>query len=152
MGIYFERDPGCSFDDYPDGFELVVQQMHLLIERVLRAFTGYGNFREYWDVSPRLDLLIDGQQRSLLSEKMEVQFCFGVLQNEFFLESSLVYPSYLKKMDDDFWSHVIDLNALGRLEFEENAVPGSSAARKGIKALKNNRSCVFQLIRNSIIF
>lgn len=151
VGFYFERDPGCSLDEYPDDFELAVQQMHLLIERVLRAFIGYGNLRDNWNFSSRLDLLIHGQQRSVLSEKMEVQFCFGVLQDEFFLESSLSYPEYLKKMDDDFWSHVIALNALGRLEFVENVVPVSSAARKGMKALKNNRSCVFQLLRNYIL-
>lgn len=128
-----------------------VQEVHKILETILRVASRSGHFKEIWEFSDKLDLFPFGQDTTLSSRKTGTRFTIGIYHREIFLSSYFAAPGNIKNMGDDFWSYFVDLRSLGDFRFQENAVPSSPEARKIIKHFKNGRSCIFQVIRNYIL-
>lgn len=148
---YFELTYGSNDKDDLNDEVKVSLQVHDIIETILKLFTEYGDVKDTWNFPARSDALPFGQQATIRSTKMEVEFGFGIYHNDFFLQSNIKPPFYIKNMDDEFWSYFVALKSLGQFEFLGNAYPSSDDADKAIKDLKNTKSNIFQLIRNYIL-
>lgn len=137
-------------DDLTNEIEVSLE-VHNVFETILKFFTRCGQFKDTWHFPARLHVFLFGQLASVRSEKMGVEFDFGIDHSDFFLSSELRYPSHIRNVDDKFWAHLIGLQSIGRLEFLENIVPSWNGANKAMKVLKNAKSSLFQVIRNYIL-
>jgi hypothetical protein len=138
-------------EDIPDEHVRTVQEVHNILETILRVCTKSGHLRDTWDFPAKLDLLLYGQETDVQSRKMGVTFTLGIYHREIFLRSQLHCPLYIRNMGDEFWSCFVELRSLGNFQFVENAVPSSQEARKIMKGFKNVKSNIFQIIRNYIV-
>jgi len=85
------------------------------------------------------------------SLKMDITFDFGIIDDNFYLESFIEYPFYMKSMDDDFWHQLSKLNNLGNFSFLENACPDSNKFKDILKNVKCKKSNIFKIILNYIL-
>ena len=91
-------------DDYDKLYGLTLK-LHTIFETILKTFTKEGKFKDSWDFPARINLSAFGQQASIRSEKLEVDFDFGIDYADFSPLTYLIYPSYIKNMDNSFWSN-----------------------------------------------
>ncbi len=151
LGSHFKLTYEDDDQEDLDAHIQVSTRVHTIFRTILSLFAAHGKARDAWIFSAQPDILPFGQQCSVRSEKMDVTFDFGVYYNDFFLHSDLRYPFFIKNMDDQFWSHFVELQSLGQFEFMENAGPSSNEADTAMKHLKNTKSNIFQMIRNYIL-
>lgn len=136
----------------PDQYNKVIR-LHNIFETILKFFTRYGEFKDSWDFPARINLFPSSLYATVGSEKMGLEFDFGINDYEnFFLSTYLIYPFNIKNMNDIFWSYFSELVSFGQFEFLENFLPSSDAGKKALKNLKNSKSNIFRLIRNYIVF
>ena len=138
-------------DDVTDEY---YKQAYLDLAKVLNEIITFysisckvrDNFSE-----PLLDLLPFGLSVVIHSEKMDVEFSFGIHEGKFFLDSFIDYPWYLKSMDDEFWHQLSKLSLLGEFHFLENAVPNSPESESIFKKVKCKKSNIFKMILNYVL-
>jgi hypothetical protein len=150
MRRYDERLHDDS-DDVSDQDVSTVGEVHKIFETVLRVCTRCGGFRDAWDFPAKFCLMPFGQETVVNSRKMGVKFTLGRFHREIFLNSYLLAPSYINKMDDEFWSCFLGLRSTGAFSFQENESPSSQEAREIVKRLRSTKSSIFQVIRNYIL-
>ena len=141
-------DPGA--EDVSDEDVSTVREVLAIYETILKVCTRCGRFRDTWDFPVKCDLLPYGHETIVHSEKMGAGFTLGRYHREIFLNSRLLAPSYINKMDDEFWSCFVELQSIGNFSFQENSLPPSKEARDTMKRFKNTKSSIFQAIRNYI--
>lgn len=135
----------------PDQYNKVIR-VHNIFETILKFFTRYGEFKDSWDFPARINLFPSIFYATVGSEKIGLEFDFGINDYEnFFLSTHLIYPYNIKNMNDIFWSHFSELVSFGQFEFLENFWRSSDEVEKSLKKFKNSSSNIFRLIRNYIL-
>ena len=131
-------------------YQSVLIQLNNVLADALTTFADFSGTKDKFS-DPQYRLITMGQCLSIASEKMGIEFSFGIYQNSFFIETFIQYPWYLKSMDDSFWQLFLDLEALGNFKFQESAIPSSPEAREILKYTSKSKSNIFNVIRNYIL-
>ncbi|MDB5141168.1 MAG: hypothetical protein JWR12_3084 [Mucilaginibacter sp.] len=126
--------------------ERIFFQSNELLMSIADNFFTYGKFKDKWDTS-KCHLYYSGQNLLLKSEKMNITFDCGLQENEFYIQSYIMYAENIRYMTDDFWTMLLELKSLGELEYSGS---GSLSAKER-PYFENKTSAVFQIIRNFIL-
>ena len=125
-------------------------QLQRVLSEILEIFISFGKFRDSWELPPKMDIFPFGQAAIVKSKKLRHDFSFGLYEDEFFIETSILYPRHLKHMSDDFWILFTELAAVGTFAFQECACPFDENVPLQ-EAFKGGRSNVYKIIRNYIL-
>jgi hypothetical protein len=146
LGEHFEAQYH-SANTRKEEHERIFFQTNELLMEIASNFFSYGKFKDKWDTSKcRLNYL--GQNLLLKSEKMNISIDWGLSQNEFYMESYLMYPENLRFMTDEFWVLLLELKNLGDLEYTGSGY--LSVQERPF--FENKTSTVFQIIRNYVLY
>ncbi len=143
---FYENDIEKSENEHIES----TTKLHALLSNILVSCAEVSGVRDSFS-SPEFQFISSGQGVSLQSEKAKIKFTLGIYHNEFFMDTDIDYPWYIKSMDDNFWLNFIELQSLGNFKFQENAIPSSPEAQKILKQTISNKSNIFNLIRNYIL-
>jgi len=154
MRDYYELTYGKDNDDADDLDKNIKNtlELHNIFETLLMYFTRYGKFKDSWGFPARMNDFPFRQHATVGSGKLGVDFDFGLDYGNLFLSTYIRYPSFIKNMDNTFWSLFTELDSLGQFNFVENSFPSSNDAEIAMKKFKNSNSSIFKLIRNHIFF
>jgi len=131
-------------------YKKAAAELNSVFAAILSFFVVHSGVKAKFS-SPQYQFVMSGQGVSVKSEKMNTEICFGIYRNEFFMDSYIEYPWYLKNMDDEFWANSLELDSLGKFKFQENATPSSSEAKNILKTMGKSKSNIFNMIRNYIL-
>ncbi len=82
---------------------------------IAENFFSYDRFKDSWDTS-KCYINYLGQNLILRSEKTGITYYWGLDGNNFYLESSIMYPENIRYMTDDFWSALLQLTTYGTFD------------------------------------
>jgi hypothetical protein len=126
--------------------ERIFFQTNELLIDVANNFFACGKFKDTWDTS-KCSLYYTGQYLLLKSQKMDIEFDWGLQEDRFFLQCYIHNGVNLRYMTDSFWQNLLDLRELGDFEF----IPQFSLNTQERAYFENKTSALFQLIRNFMI-
>jgi len=118
-----------------------------LLMGIARNFFTYGRFKDQWDTS-KCSLHVFSQYLLLKSEKIDLEFQWGMDMNGFFIEANLTCTENLRYMTDDFWTAILALKDLGKFEYIGSG--GLNAQEKPF--FENKTSTIFQIIRRFMLY
>ncbi len=117
-----------------------------MLSNIAANFFTVGKFRNNWDTS-LCSVFPYGQYLILRSEKMGIEFHWGVDRDCFYLETHLEHAENIRHMTDDFWLTLLKLRDTGEFEL----LGGGGLDRSQRPYFENKTSFVFQLIRTFMI-
>jgi hypothetical protein len=150
MRRYDKRLYHSGGEDVSDEEVTTMGEVLTIYDTILKICTRCGRFRETWDFPVKFSLTPYGHEIVVSSRKTGARFTLGRYHREIFLSSYLLAPTYIKKMDDEFWSCFVELQAIGNFSFQASGMPPSREAHETMKRFKNSKSSIFQVIRNYI--
>jgi hypothetical protein len=142
--LLLQYEPG-AVEAEADRERIFFQTNELLIS-IAENFFSYGKFKDKWDTS-KCSLFPLGQYILLRSEKMDINFIWGIELNNFYLETFIIYPENLRFMNDDFWAALLEMKGLGEFQY---SVGGLNAEER--RYFENKTSTVFQMIRTFMLY
>ncbi|MEQ7802237.1 hypothetical protein ABDJ41_20745 [Pedobacter sp. ASV1-7] len=130
----------------PQEVSRIFYQTNDLLYAIAQNFITYGKFKDTWDIS-KCSHNVFGQHLYLNSEKLDINFYWGVDQDTFYIESFMIHPENLRHMTDEFWEMLLELKTIGKLEL--NCPTLLSPELRPF--MENKTSSVFQLIRSFML-
>ncbi|EMS78852.1 hypothetical protein [Desulfotignum phosphitoxidans] len=150
VSMFLEAEYSDENEFSEEEYQSILIQLNNVLSVALTTFAEFSGTKDKFS-DPQYRLIMMGQNSSITSEKMGVEFSFGIYRNSFFIETFIQYPWYLKSMDDFFWQLFLDLEALGDFKFQESAIPSSLEAKEILKHTGKSKSNIFNVIRNYIL-
>ncbi len=126
-------------------------KMQKVLGEILELFIISCKFKDQWNSFQTYPTPFSNNVVTK-SQKIGVEIQFGVSFSQlckgqvFYLESSIVTPPNIRRMDDNFWNKFLSLSSIGNFKFVENSSP------KIEKKFVNKKSNLFRLIRNFMLF
>lgn len=121
-----------------------------IFANIIQLFVGSMNVRDGWKYFLGSYTNFKYYSGMARSQKLELDFNFGLYEGRFCLETFFIHPYRIRYMNDKFWEHLIELNNCGRCKFIENA---GLAGDKGklIDKYTSSNSNVFNIIKNYLL-
>ncbi len=137
-----------DYDD--DKYNSIVLNMHSVLTEIINIFVQNGKFKDNWS-EPSIWPYPFGLDTSIRSEKLNCDFKFGINEGEFYLETSIIHSEYLRIMNDEFWTRLLDLSKYGRFRFDEYSSPNVSNGPERQRSMEYSKSNIFKLMRNYVL-
>lgn len=128
-----------------------------ILGKILELFITSCKFKDQWTSFEPRSASFDNNVITK-SQKMGTEIQFGVSFSElsngqvFYLRSSIVSPHNIRRMGDDFWTKFLSLSSIGNFKFIEDNFSNSEACKKSARLFINNKSNLFRLIRDFMLF
>jgi hypothetical protein len=123
-----------------------------IFKDLLKIFVSHSRFKDEFIVKGSGDVSRPFKKASAISQKNGSIISLGVYMNNFYLESDIERPLYLKNMDDKFWAYFYELSLLGEFRVENQSCFSSDLVEKRLKKIKVVKSNIFKLIRDYVIY
>lgn len=140
----------CDSDIADEKHFEILQNTSDLFSQLLQIFIEYGRYQDNFqfnDFFPN----VCGVESIVKSGKLDCEFMFGTSENAFYLQSYLLYPEYIYRMDDLFWRNLLELNHYGKFKFVENAWVQGADKSDIERIFKNTKSNLIHLLKNYIL-
>lgn len=104
-----------------------------------------AKIRDEWDF--HWNILGNGIYVIATSQKKHHAYCIGFYANQFYINSGIYNPRFLKSMKAEFWNVLSSLDLMDFFSFQENA-----GIERDVKFdLKTSKSSVYSLVRNYVL-
>ena len=130
----------------------ITSSTHKIFKSLIELFINNSKIKDKFFYSQVGAVYLPSKEASAQSQKLGANFSLGVYQNEFFLESDIEKPFYLKNMNDGFWSYFFELSLLGNFTVETCSNYLIKETENKLKRIKVTKSNVFKLIHSYIVY
>lgn len=123
-----------------------------VLNDIIQFGIKFGAVKDTWTETKFYMLVTGGVMPFVHSQKTGSEYSFGFDRQGFFFELWPKHLNNLRYVGDDFWKLFLNLKEHGDLEIVQSEFNADPEAKKVLKRISNNKSEVFKLIRDYILF